>query len=71
MSTAGVKRSSVSPRRITREELNHLRDPIAKMVWQHWIATGEALLVEETPNLHIQERRAAPSTIIVREEGKE
>jgi len=35
---------SLSPRRITREVLEHLSDPIAVLVWQHWIATGEAIL---------------------------
>jgi len=33
-------------RRISREELEHLRDPIARLVWEHWIATGEATLEE-------------------------
>ena len=31
-------------RRISQEELEHLRDPIAKLVWEHWIQTGEAIL---------------------------
>jgi len=45
LSPQALKPSSISHvRRITREELDHLRDPIARLVWNHWIATGEAAL---------------------------
>ena len=45
LSPQALKPSSIAPaRRITREELDHLRDPIARLVWNHWIATGEAVL---------------------------
>jgi len=33
-------------RRISRDVLEHMQDPIAKLVWEHWIATGEATLEE-------------------------
>ncbi|WP_292347205.1 hypothetical protein [Methanoregula sp. PtaB.Bin085] len=30
---------------ITQETLDHLPDPIAKLVWEKWIAEGKARLV--------------------------
>ena len=32
---------------ISNEELEHMRDPIAKMVWEQWLKEGKAELVEE------------------------
>jgi hypothetical protein len=34
-------------RYISNEELEHMRDPIAKMVWEQWLKEGKAELVEE------------------------
>ena len=34
-------------RYISIEELEHMRDPIAKMVWEQWLKEGKAKLVEE------------------------
>jgi hypothetical protein len=31
---------------ITREQLDHLGDPVAQMVWRLWIKRGEAQLLE-------------------------
>ncbi len=33
---------------ITQEVLDHIPDPIAKLVWEKWIADGKARLI--TPN---------------------
>ncbi|OPX70869.1 MAG: hypothetical protein A4E38_01284 [Methanoregulaceae archaeon PtaB.Bin108] len=30
---------------ITQETLDHLPDPIAKLVWEKWIAEGKARLI--------------------------
>lgn len=35
-------------REISEATLNAMRDPIAKLVWQTWIKTGEAVLVPES-----------------------
>jgi hypothetical protein len=40
-------------RRISRDELKAMRDPIARLVWEHWIATGEATL-EESHEVHLR-----------------
>jgi hypothetical protein len=31
---------------IARDVLEHLQDPIARMVWEHWIQKGEAKLID-------------------------
>jgi hypothetical protein len=31
--------------RISREVLEAIRDPVARMVWDHWLETGEAELI--------------------------
>ena len=35
-------------REITQEVLDHIPDPIAKLVWEKWIADGKSRLI--TPN---------------------
>jgi hypothetical protein len=32
---------------ISNEELEHMRDPIAKLIWEQWLKEGKAELVEE------------------------
>ena len=32
---------------ITNEELEHMQDPIAQLVWKKWLQQGKAELVEE------------------------
>ena len=34
-------------RYISSEELEHMRDPIARFVWERWLKEGTAELVEE------------------------
>ena len=41
------ERSHMNMKSITQEELEHLGDPIAQLVWRLWIKKGEARL--ETP----------------------
>jgi len=41
---------------ITQETLDHLPDPIAKLVWEKWIAEGKARLV---PYCEVKACRAA------------
>lgn len=33
-------------REITQEVLDHIPDPIAKLVWEKWIAEGTARLIQ-------------------------
>ena len=41
---------------ITQETLDHIPDPIAKLVWEKWIAEGTARLI--TPETGVKKCRA-------------
>jgi len=43
-------------REITQEVLDHIPDPIAKLVWEKWIAEGTARLIP--PENEVQRCRA-------------
>jgi hypothetical protein len=34
---------------IDKQTLDHIYDPIAKLVWEKWIAEGKARLIDNTP----------------------
>jgi hypothetical protein len=34
---------------IDKQTLDHLPDPIAKLVWEKWLVEGKARLIDNTP----------------------
>jgi hypothetical protein len=46
VSECKFKTERFAMRSITREQLEHLGDPVAEMVWRLWIKKGEAQLLE-------------------------
>ena len=36
---------------INKQTLDHIYDPIAKLVWEKWISEGKARLIDNTPGI--------------------
>lgn len=42
-----LKRGESTMKEITKEQLDHMPDPIARMVWIRWIENGEARMINQ------------------------